>query len=88
MYTLRKITGEGVQMNFNLGNSYSVVTLEANEEQFKKEYELFWNEKHSEKSETYAFVSYEGGNVLPLYKNQFNYIMTDSGKTFSNLSLK
>lgn len=88
MYTLRKITGEGLQMNFNLGNEYTVVTKESNPEQFKRTFEVFWKDMPETESETYGFVTGEDLKIHCLFKKQFNYIMTESGRTFSNLSFK
>lgn len=88
MYTLRKITGEGLQINFWLGNSYTLVTEENNPKRFKENYEMLHKDKPNSDSETYGFVIGEDLKSHPLFKKQFNYIMTESGRTFSNLSFK
>lgn len=38
MFTLRKITQTGVEMNFNLGDSYTLVTKENSPEEFEKRF--------------------------------------------------
>lgn len=146
MYTLRKLTTDGVEMNFELGSSYVVVKKENSVKEFERAFreiiignnniffseqkditgdlnddnKNFWldvpvalekgfkyihveNNTYFIKSETevksafdnevedqiYAFVTSEGGkDVFPLYIRQKNFIMTDTGKTFSNLTLR
>ena len=36
MFILRKISGSGVEMNFNLGDSYTLITKEHNEKEFNE----------------------------------------------------
>lgn len=57
MFTLRKITKTGVEMNFDLGNHYK------------------------ERSP-------EEGEILYLYKDHKNYIVSENGTTYSNLTYK
>lgn len=95
MYTLRKIV-EDVQHNQNLGNNYQVVERETNYDEFCKAFKVAFQTDHVadlDDSSTeftkncYAIIFAHGGSeTIPLYKNQFNYIMTESGKTFSNLT--
>lgn len=85
MYTLRKITGKDVELNFNLGNSYTLVHSERSPEEFKRSMDNFLNPDEN----IYAFVGNEDGSKLyALYKKQLNFIMTESGQTFSNLTMK
>lgn len=95
MYTLRKITKNNYETNINIGNQYGVVLRETNYEEFKKTFEMFFKEQHvadlNEESSEYSKKCYGfilGEDTYPLYKNQFNYIMTENGKTFSNLTYK
>lgn len=84
MFILRKITQNGLEWNLCLGESYSVITEERNPVQFK---ETVGAVDYSE-PEVYGFVfNDDNGQPIPLYRKQKNYIMTDSGKTFSNISL-
>lgn len=97
MYTLRKIAN-GIQSNINVGNEYSLVERDANPESFKETYLINFGKMHvadldpesdSFSKNCYAFIVTEGGGqFIPLYLNQFAYIMTDSGKTFANLTYK
>lgn len=86
MYTLRKVV-DNVQSNQNLGIQYQVIEKETNKKEFKKAKEFFFGEE--EENSCYAIIVCNGGSeLIPLYKNQSNYIMTESGKTFSNLTFK
>lgn len=90
MFILRRISGAGVQMNFALGKSYTYVSKEVNPEEFSRDFKLIHGEVNSaDELRVYAFVSCESGEEIhSLYSNQQNYIMTDSGKTFSNITQK
>jgi hypothetical protein len=110
MYTLRKITSDGVQMNTFLGKEYNFIEQFSSPFDFERCFENFFkapinfvetnppsptydgstiNAQYvSEMKElVYAFVTSEGGReIFPLYKRQRNYIMSESGATFSNLT--
>lgn len=98
MYTLRRISGQGVEMNFALGNSYTVVNRFLSYESFAEDFKEFYGKPHvadldpladDDTKGVYAFVGSENGiNVYPLYTGQQAYIMTESGATFSNLTMK
>jgi hypothetical protein len=96
MYTLRRISTEGVEMNFNLGNQYTLFTKEKSLESFNKCVgEIFTESAHqdslkqAEDLEIYAFIAAENGaENYPLYANQRSYIMTAQGQTFDNISFK
>ena len=83
MFILRKISGDGIQMNFSLGKHY-VLTTRDNAEEFKKLSLAFWDKEDPE--ETYGYISDQEGNLHALFNGQFNYIMTQSGATFANVS--
>lgn len=95
MYTLRTIDNN-IQENVYLGNYYNVIERHANYDEFCNEYKKFTRIDHKadldddsdENSKNiYAFINSQKGN-FPLFKNSKNYIITESGKTFSNLSYK
>jgi hypothetical protein len=98
MFALRKVFKDHTQINLNLGNEYSLVERDSNYDKFSETFLIEFASGHvadldEETTEftinCYAFVIGEGGKTIhPLYKNQFNYIMTESGKTFSNLTYK
>ena len=85
MFILRRISGRGVQMNLNLGSSYTYVGKLENPEEFERTLKEVFDNLNEEI--IYAFVSDEDGrHIHPLYKGQKAYIMTESGKTFDNVS--
>lgn len=92
-YTLRRISTEGVELNLNLGNGYTVVHKDHAPERFKEDFKLFFNATYVDceidSESVYAFVSTEcGKSVYPLYKGQKAYIMLPDGSTFSNVTFK
>ena len=94
MYTLRTIKKEQGQQNVNLGNSYSVADRDLNSEEFISIYNNIYPEKDKYTKENinadiYAIItSNEFGARHFLYKGDFNYIVTETGSTFSNLTFK
>ncbi len=70
-------------MNFNLGDSYTLISKECAPDDF----ELTTDLGGFDGENIYAFVSGDyRTNPLPLRKNQRNYIMTGRGDTFANVS--
>lgn len=87
MYTLRQINKKGVQANTNLGDHYHVV--HRGQEDFERSNYVQKNKELLEKC--FAIVIYAKGDyqeVWPLYEDFSYYIMTDTGKTFDNLTFK
>lgn len=86
------------QSNRILGSDYSLILREEHYESFSEMYQKTFDsihvadidtESNNLSKNTYGFVVYkDGSNVLPLYKKQQNYIMTENGNTFSNISYK
>lgn len=96
MFTLRRYSGSGVQMNQMIGDGYTLIDRESNYDDFCKTFEAIFQRKHvadldetsdKDTKDCYAFVC-NGSFVQPLYKNQKNFIMTSGGKTFDNVSYK
>lgn len=96
MYTLRTVTASNNQINQSIGGCYSVINRDFNYTEFKdyfrdmflKEHVADLDDSADEYSKNvYAFVIWFG-EVTPLYKDSYYYIMTETGKTFSNLSYK
>lgn len=89
MFILRRITSEGNRMNLCLGNHYYDILKESNKKEFDRVCELMkWK---NDDPDLYGFVSYDtsSGNVNhPLYKKSNYFIMTESGKTFDNLTFR
>lgn len=93
MFVLRKLSydnketkkeGAYYTLNFALGDSYTKITAKDSPIQFE------WTAKNGdydvEGDGIFAFVSGEKGNIFPLYKAQYNYIMTEKGDTFEYIS--
>lgn len=92
MYTLRRISSRGVEMNHFLGKSYTLVTLEKSRDEFISNYRLLFQwefddtPKGSDNENIFALISNEdGSHVQPLYSNQQNYVMGSDGKTLSTI---
>ena len=97
MFILRRINGNGVQLNKVMGDGYTHICRAQNPDYFRETFKAYFNKKHvsdedpksdDDTKRVYGFVAFNGGEIMPLWKNQKNYIMTDSGKTFANLSFK
>ncbi|MCL1658612.1 hypothetical protein M2T79_18555 [Elizabethkingia miricola] len=96
MFVLRRISGEGIEMNKVIGDGYTVIDRESTVEDFKKVFEHYFekrqiadldSESDFDTKNCYAFVTNDSF-IQPLYKNQQNYIMSENGKTFSNLTYR
>jgi hypothetical protein len=84
---LRKIS-QGRPTNIDIGRSYTVLHEEFTPEHFKTDAGMLLQSEDLRR-ECYALVIYDNGKeVEPLYRKQQAYIMTDSGQTFENLTLK
>lgn len=84
MFALRKITNDGVEINFVLGKSYTLVMAETAPKEFAriKDKEKIFPE------EVYGIVSGNNGECIPLYKDQLNFIVSENGITYENLTLR
>lgn len=80
MFTLRKITGDGVELNFFLGKSYTLITEDRN----PKEFEEMRVKLAYGLDEVYGFVSDHDGQIQSLFPKQNNYIMI-AGKTVDSI---
>lgn len=94
MYTLRTMTAENKQTNLAIGNVYSIICRDSNYDEFADTFLLIFGLKHVADMDEgsveitkscHGFVQIKG-DCIPLYKKNKYYIMTESGKTFSNLS--
>jgi len=88
MYTLRKIVKENVELNIEIGNAYTLCEKERSPEEFKRTAKIaFINCEPG--NEVYGFIVTEGGGeIIPLSSNHKNYIMSERGNTFANVSKK
>ncbi len=82
MFALRKITNDGLEMNFSLGDSYTLVIKDRSPKEFEDKMK-----DHPFYDKAYAFI-YCKDEILPLYKTQKNYIVSENGTTYSNLTYK
>lgn len=97
MYTLRSIT-KGLQRNENLGSNYSLVHRDYNYAEFQRQFKFVFDKDHvadldlqsdGDTKGVFAFVvSENGGQIFTLLKDVDYYIMTDTGRTFDNLTYK
>lgn len=86
MYHLRKITKEGVESNFAMGNQYTIVDRVKNANAFIEIVEAYFKDGVDE--DIFCFVQSSFGNIYGLENTSKIYIVTDSGSTFSNLTFK
>lgn len=84
MFILRKITGNGGELNFALGDSYSLILKESNPKEFKEVLSVGGHDAFED--DLYGFITHGDCQHHMLFKNHFNYIMTDTGKTFTNVT--
>jgi len=96
MFALRKII-ENSQTNYALGIQYQVIDREKEYDNFKEVFKKSFGYNHvadldptadNYTKNCYAFIMTNDFEPIPLYFNQKNYIMTETGKTFSNLTYK
>lgn len=84
MFILRKITGNGGELNFALGDSYSLILKDKNPKEFKEV--LYVNGHNAFLDDIYGFIGYGDSKFHMLFISHFNYIMTENGKTFKNVT--
>lgn len=80
MFTLRKVSGDGIQMNFFLGKSYTLITQENNPNEFEEARKKLGYDS----DEVYGFVSDHDGHIYGLFPKQQNYIMIN-GQTVDSI---
>lgn len=81
---LRQIS-QGRESNIYIGHQYSFISRERNPEEFMKFANII--DPGNDDPECYGFVV-RPDEIIPLYKKQQAYIMTESGKTFDNISYR
>ena len=96
MFILRKIGSINNHAipprNFWLGKSYTYVHKEQTPDEFikfEREVGMINSEESIEDDRSlYAYVFDENGDYFPLWKHERNFIMTEKGNTFENLTFK
>lgn len=93
MFTLRKVFPDDTELNIYLGDMYMVVRASLSPEQYgrlyRDLYEKDWvttPDGDTSENDPYAFVCGEENHGL--FKSHYNYIVSDNGRTFENLSFK
>jgi len=96
MYALRTFT-ENSEVNNWLGDQYEIIRREECYERFSELFKDYFEKDHladlspssdEESQRTYAFIINSKNEPIPIYKEQKNYIVTESGKTYSNITYK
>jgi hypothetical protein len=88
MFILRTINSKNnTRTNEVLGDKYGLIPY-TEREQFESACKSFWGE-HVElpKINTFAFI-YAGSKMIPLFKDEWYYVMTGNGSTFESLNFK
>ena len=86
MFVLRKIEKETKrQSNFCLGKNYSFIHKGNSIDSFNGCLSIMDWMTNSAKEMCYAVISDEDGYLIPLFEESDNYIMSESGKTFSKV---
>lgn len=83
MFILRKINRNGLEENFALGDSYSLILKDTNPKHFEDVLPINGHDRF--KDEIYGFIAYDV-KYLMLFTEDHNYIMTENGKTFKNIT--
>jgi hypothetical protein len=97
-YTLRTLTKEHLLTDELIGRKYQLINRFENYDKFQEVFKQCFLKDHVADSDEsadrftkncYAFLILEDGSVLkPLYMDKRYYVMTESGKTFSNVSYR
>lgn len=85
---LEKLHLQNIEINVDLGSSYAFTDSERNRNEFVSMCNIYFGAVDLHDEKCYAFVTDEVGEFHPLYKSQKNYIMTNKGDTFANVSFR
>lgn len=85
MFILRQISADGLESNRTIGQFYELIRKSTQEKAFKELYYRLFECEQSKDNTIYAFVIDENGAVWHLFSGGWDYIMTESGKTFSKI---
>lgn len=89
MYTLRRISSDGVEINQLIGINYGLIRKTTSPEKFSECLEKQKEYVGGDGERIFAFISFDvdlsHGSPQPLYSNQQNYLMNPNGGTFSYL---
>lgn len=88
MYTLRTIHKGGLEVNTSLGQQYFIADRHRNG---GIDFKLMWDKHHGDEKiaidpQCVAMIRDDRGNLNAIWSYNDNYIMTDSGSTFSRIN--
>jgi len=95
MFILRQIAENGTETNSPIGDEYTLIQEITSPEEFEEIFNrVLGRPTNMEKSDDprgadkiYGFLEIGySENTIPLYYTDVNYIMTEEGKTFANVS--
>ena len=87
MFTLRRITSEGLESNQIIGDSYNLINQERNQKQYQETLEMHFQIK--EDKDIYGFIVCKNGTkIMPLYRKNTYFVMISNGETFANVTLR
>jgi len=88
MYTLRRIAGNGVEINQSIGTSYTLIRKEQNPKEFERAMEVNADYVKGSEATIFALISFHNGTSVSwqfLYTGQKNFIMNETGGTFAHI---
>jgi hypothetical protein len=90
MFSLRIVFFAGTESNIYLGKKYALYTRSLGEDEFMVAAKLFYGEEGlpSDFDNCYGILFPEGEQGVALYEGNQYYIVTDSGKTYDNITYK
>lgn len=82
MFTLRKVSSNGIASNQYIGDEYTIIRKSSNEAEFNK----ILKQNFNFNSQIYGFVKYgSSAFIIPLYDGSRYFIMSSNGNTFESL---
>lgn len=90
MYSLRKVSRDNVESNVFLGKNYSVLKKDHSPVEFENALEAYYGPKKNDElllDLIYAFIDCNC-ILYPLSKDYQNYIVSENGNTYQNLTFK
>jgi len=87
---LRTQFNTGYQVNYWVGNEYHLIEKDSCRDEFEKMAETYFKDTRDIfLKDTYAFVCYnKGKDVMPLFKEHYNCILSPNGELFATLTLR
>lgn len=89
-FIYRSFDQNNAEFNKVIGSNYRIVKKEISLEEFKIKFKDHFQcdfKENDPDSKCYAFLIYEDGKeTIALFSDRRNFIMNDSGKTFSNIT--